>query len=108
LEGKPIEQDFVVTGWSLYHLGEVTKAKDHYERRIAEPFPSTITTHEWTLLYAQEGYPAELYHLPSDPKQEKSMIQEEPEVALDLLGKSVSRLEEAGTDPSLLNSRRRF
>jgi len=108
LEGKPTEQDFVVSSWPLYRLGEVTKAKDHYERRITEPFPSTITTHEWTLLYAQEGYPAELYHLPSDPKQEKNIIAEVPETARALLGKFVSRLEEAAIEPSLLNSRRRF
>jgi len=102
------EPDFVVTTHPLYNPGEITRMVDAFERVVGEHLPSTITTREWSLLYASEGQPAELYHLPSDPKQEKNLIQEEPEIAKDLLAKFVSRLEKAGTEARLLAPRRRF
>lgn len=108
LKGELTEREFVVTSSPLYNPGEITRLVDARERKVAEPLPSSITTSEWTLLYASEGQPAELYHLPSDPKQEKNVILDEPQVAHYLLNKFVSRLEKTGTEPRLLNPRRHF
>jgi arylsulfatase A-like enzyme len=44
---------------------------------------TTITTEEWSLLYSLKD-PSELYHLPSDPDQEKNIIKERPEIAKEL------------------------
>ncbi len=109
IEGKDEEGwDFVVTSFPLYIEGSVSRIVDGKEREVIVPLPSTITTKEWTLIYSCEGQLAELYHLPSDPKQEKNLIHEEPEVASELLKKFVFRLEEANTEPQKLKIRRRF
>jgi len=97
--------DFVVTSWPLYTPGEFTRAVDAFEKLVQEFLPSTITTKEWSLIYSSKGEPAELYHLTSDPKQEKNLIQEAPQVAEDLHEKFLSRLKEAGTKPTTINPR---
>jgi len=44
-------------------------------------------------LRSSKGQPAELYHLPSDPKQEKNVIEEEPQIARELPEEFLSQLE---------------
>ena len=46
--------------------------------RIVEP--ATVTDDEWTYICAPRGLPSELYHLPSDPGQERNVIDKHPEV----------------------------
>jgi arylsulfatase A-like enzyme len=106
---KQTGREFVVTSWPLYNAGEITKAVDGFERWVKEPLSSTISTRdEWTLIYSGEGQPVELYHLLSDPKQEKNLVSEKPEKAQELLNNFVSQLVEAKTEPRLLKPRRRF
>ena len=45
---------------------------------------TTITTNEWSLMYSPEPGESRLYHLPSDPKQEKNIINQHPEAAREL------------------------
>jgi len=101
--------NFVVTSHPIKRRGgEITRVVDDRERRLQATLPSTITSKEWALIYSIEGEPAELYHLSSDPRQEKNLIDEKTDVAQDLLDKFVSRLEKAGTNPELINLRRRL
>ncbi len=97
-----------VTSWPLYNPGETTRAVDAIDRGVQEPLTSTITTREWTLIYASHGYASELYNLSEDPKQEKNMIQDRPEIANELHSRFVSQLEETGTEEHLLDPRRRL
>jgi len=69
---------------------------------------STITDGEWTLIYATEGIPAELYHLPSDPRQENNIISENLEVAKNLHEKFYNCLKNIGTSEELLKLRRKL
>ncbi|RKX99724.1 hypothetical protein DRP77_12780 [Candidatus Poribacteria bacterium] len=101
-------RDFVVTSLPLYNPGDVTRAVDAFERNVVEFVPSTITTEEWSLLYSAEGQPVELYNLREDPKQERDVSSEHPDVVKELHGMFVSLLEEAGTDPRYLEPRRRI
>lgn len=100
--------NFSVTSPALNSPAETTREVDNIAKKIIEWPLTTITTQEWSLLYAVESQPAELYHLSSDPRQDKNLIKERPEVAQDLLNKFVKQMEEAGTEAHRINPRRRF
>jgi len=109
LEGKDSKgHDCVVSSWPLYNPGEVTYAVDTLERQVVEPLSSTVTSNGWTLIYGMENWPAELYNLVSDPKQEKNLITEKRDIAQNLLDKFILKLQELGTSPNLLLRRQRF
>ena len=100
--------DCVVTSSPLFNVGEHTKAVDAISRMVVEPSPSTITTKDWALLYASEGEPVELYHLTSDPGQEKNLFDERRDVAEGLLDKFTTLLKNVNTEPRLVHPRKRF
>ncbi len=102
-EGHP----FVVTSWPLYNLGEKTRAVDSFERTIREPLPSTITTREWQMLYAVEGVPIELYNLVDDPRQQKNVADEHPDIVKRLHGQFLELLARTGTEERLIRTRRK-
>jgi arylsulfatase A-like enzyme len=47
--------------------------------RIVEP--ATVTSDTWSLIYAPQGLPSELYNLQDDPNQEDNVIDDYPDVA---------------------------
>ena len=49
-----------------------------------------------------EVYPSELYHLPSDPQQQRNVIDQHPEVAVEMRQAFTGFLEGLGTDPSFI------
>lgn len=109
LEGEDnIGKEFAVTSHALYNPGEVTRAVDTLEKGVLEPLPATITTKSWSLIYSSQGQPSELYHLPSDPRQEKNVFQDNLEIAKEIHHKFVSFLEEKGTESHLIEPRRRL
>jgi arylsulfatase A-like enzyme len=55
---------------------------------------STITDGAWTLFFGGERTPGELYYLPDDPAQEKNLIDEARDVALEFHAWYVALLEE--------------
>jgi len=94
---------------------------------------STITTKEWALIYGGSyiepgeattravddfkrkehdyygpGAGPALYHLPSDPKQEKNVLEENIEVARSIHAQYVKFLEELGTPEEYLQNRRQL
>jgi len=100
--------DFVVTSWPLYNPGDISRAVDALEKSVKDWLPITVTTKEWTLLYSSEGQPVELYHLPTDPHQEKNVFEDKIDVARELHSKLISRLVEYNTPPCALEPRRRL
>jgi arylsulfatase A-like enzyme len=70
----------------------------------APGWDTTITTEEWSLLYSLKD-PCELYHLPSDPNQEKNVIKERPEVARELHSLFVKFMKETKMAEHLVNPR---
>lgn len=100
--------DLAITSWPLYNPGQTIRVVDDLERLVIEPLPSTITDGDWTLLYAVHGEPVELYHLPSDPKQERNVFEGNEAVARDLHARFVAFLEEVGTDERHVDPRRRL
>jgi arylsulfatase A-like enzyme len=98
-------RDFTVTTPQLQNPGEVTRAVDDTARKVELHLTATLTTDEWTMLYAWEGAKAELYNRESDPKQEKNVIEENPSVAQDLHRRYYELLKEIGTEERLLTPR---
>ena len=105
---RPQWRDFFVTSWAIIHepKGTVTRTVDGTERLVLSPRPSTIHTEEWTLIYSVADDEAELYHTASDPKQERNVIKQYPQVAQALHAKFLRFLEECGTREEFLKPRR--
>lgn len=109
LRGNPQEvRNAVVTSWPLYDRGDRIRVVDDYVRGVAEPLPSTITDGEWTLIYAREGEPVELYHTRSDPEQKRNVFADRHEIAQDLHREFVALLERIGVAERLLGPRRQL
>jgi arylsulfatase A-like enzyme len=100
--GRPI----TVTTMPLANPGEEVRVVDSVLRRVMEFQPATISTPEWSLLYAARGEPVELYHLPSDPHQAENVAAAHPGVVHDLHRAYVDLLEETQTAPGYLEPRR--
>jgi arylsulfatase A-like enzyme len=65
----------------------------------------TVTTDEWSLIYSVEPGVSELYHLASDPKQEKNVINERQEMAKELHQIFVKFMDERNVSPELRDPR---
>ena len=65
---------------------------------------TTLTTEEWSFIYSTLA-PPELYHLPSDPKQEKNIINERPEVAGELHQLLLKFMRDYNVPPELIETR---
>jgi arylsulfatase A-like enzyme len=103
-EAKAVH-DSVVTSMPLYNTGEHTRVVDQFDRRIAEVSPSTITSKNWTLLYALKGEPVELYDLASDPKQEENVFDAHKDVAKKLHAEFVDCLRKNKAEKRLIDAR---
>jgi len=67
---------------------------------------STITDGEWSLHYAGDKAPAELYHLPTDPGEQNDLAADHPDIAQRLHAAHVETLEGIGTPEDTLALRR--
>jgi arylsulfatase A-like enzyme len=100
--------DVVVTSWPLYNPGQRIRVVDDMERGVVEPLPSTIRDQEWTLIYATESQPAELYNTDSDPGQMHNILEGNEEIGRSLHAKFVELLVHLGVGEPLLASRRQL
>jgi arylsulfatase A-like enzyme len=105
---RDAHREFVISTMPLYNPGEATRVVDNFDRRVEEFLPATITTHKWSLLYAREGAPVELYDLEADPGQERNIAAGNMDVVEKLHERYVSLLEELGTEERLLAPRRKL
>lgn len=77
-------RDFVVSAHPFTNAGGMVRSVDGNNRRGDKASTATITTDEWSLLHVVEPGLSELFYLPSDPKQEKNLISENPDKAREL------------------------
>ena len=54
----------------------------------------TITVPDWSMLYSARDEPLELYHLPSDPRQQRNVAEENPGTVREMHGRYVELLKE--------------
>ena len=73
-------------------------ATDTDASRLVEAL--TVTTEDWALISGPRGHPSELYHLGSDPAQERNVLTEHPAVARELHAALLAFLESVGTAES--------
>ena len=78
------DREFVVTGHPFTNKYTAIRSVDGKERPVLVDTDTTVTTDEWSLLYSTQPGESWLYNLSSDPKQEKNIINEHPEVAKEL------------------------
>ena len=98
-------REYVVSGPPFINQGGSVAWVDDQVRLMEKDSSVTVTTHEWSLIYAIEPGLSELYHLSSDPKQEKNVITQHPEVAQELHQQLVKFLRETNVPTLLLKSR---
>lgn len=67
-------RDFTVSTQPFADVGQIVKSVDNVERPLAAFTPTTVTTEEWSLIYTPEPGMSELFHLPSDSRQENNRI----------------------------------
>ena len=98
-------REYVVSALPFTNQGSPVAWVDGQVRLMKVDSSVTVTTHEWSLLYAVEPGVSELFHLSSDPKQEKNVITQHPEVAQELHQQLVKFLRETNVPTSLLKPR---
>jgi len=74
-------REYVIGALPFVNAGETVRSVDDVERRSEWASGATITTDEWALIYDVEPGFSELYNIKTDPRQEKNMINERPEIA---------------------------
>jgi arylsulfatase A-like enzyme len=99
-------REFVVTSPPLANPGDPIRVVDDEMRYVGEYLPATVTTPDWTLIHADAATPVELYHLPSDPGQERDCSTEFPDVARELTETYLSLLTQVGTAEEYMVRRR--
>jgi arylsulfatase A-like enzyme len=98
-------REYVVTTHFLGNPGETVRMVDDNERKMTMANTPTITTSEWTLLCAVEAGLSELYHLTTDPNQEKNVINEYPDKAHELHQLFVQFMKETNVSSERLKPR---
>jgi arylsulfatase A-like enzyme len=76
-------RDLAVSSWSF--------------KRVNRFRPSTIRTEEWSLVFWRSGIEAELYHLATDPGEQRNLLSEHRDVARDLHRRYVALMQELET-----------
>jgi len=98
-------REYVVSGPPFVNVGDSVAWVDGWLRIMEKNSSATVTTQEWSLIYAVEPGVSELFHLSSDPKQEKNVIDEHTEVAQELHQQLVKFLRETNVPTLLLKPR---
>lgn len=104
--GEPAKgRDMVVSGVPLMNPGQDLAVVDSYYRIVREFQPVTVTVPDWSMLYSARGEPVELYHLASDPRQQKNVAGENAGIVREMHGRYVELLRELEVAPHLLEPR---
>ena len=77
-------RDFTVTTIPFANVSDPVSSVDDFRRWLMRAPATTITVRDWSLIYSPEEGLSELYHLPSDPSQERNVIATQPAVAADV------------------------
>jgi len=97
--------EYVVSGPPFRNKATSVVWADGRIRSLDNDASVTITTDEWSLVYAVEPGLSELYHLPSDPGQENNVIHDNPETAREVHRHLVHFMDEHDFSPELRDPR---
>ena len=99
-------RDFTLSTMELRNPGETSRIVDDAARLVTEFTPATLTTDQWSLLLVPASSAHELYHRASDPRQQRNVAADHPDVIRRLHADYVAFLEALGTEERLLCPRR--
>ena len=99
-------RDFTLSTMELRNPGETSRIVDDAARLVTEYTPATLTTDLRSLLLAPASNAHELYDRARDPRQQRNVAADHPEVIRRLHADYVAFLEALGTEERLLGPRR--
>ena len=99
-------REYVISAQPFSKPGQITRQVDGRERKMSVESSTTITTDEWALLYSTDPGESWLYHLPTDPHQERNVAQEHQDVAKQLHQHLVSFMQQFGVSAELQDARK--
>lgn len=97
---------FAVSTIPFANPDDEVNSVDNVSRKLQEPLVTTVTSAEWAFLYTPVPGRSELFHLPSDPRQEQDVIGKHPEVARDHHRVLLEFMRETRVPPRLVEPRR--
>ncbi|MBI3456608.1 MAG: sulfatase [Candidatus Rokubacteria bacterium] len=99
-------RELVVSTVPFANPDDEVSSVDNVSRKLRAPLVTTVTSAEWAFLYTPAPGRSELYHLPSDPRQEANVVRKHAEVARDHHRMLLAFMKEAGLPPRLAETRR--
>ena len=104
-DGSTKGRDFVVSTIPFANPGDRVRSVDNISRPLTSDLVTTITSGEWSFLYSVTPGVSELYHLPSDPRQENNLILQKPEVAKEIHQYLLKFMRDTNLEPGLIKPR---
>lgn len=98
-------REFTISTLPFRNPGDFMRSVDDQRRETRAGNITTVTTEEWSLLHSIEPGVSQLYHLPSDPGQEKNVINKYAEIARELHQLLVKFMHETKVAPHLIEPR---
>ncbi len=98
-------RDFVISTIPFANPGDRVRSVDNVSRPLTSGLVTTVTGGEWSLLFSVEPGQSELYHLPTDPRQQNNVIHQNREVARDLHRSLLGFMRENNVASSLIRPR---
>jgi arylsulfatase A-like enzyme len=98
-------REYIVSTSAWANAGDSVRIVDDMSRGMEKAAGSTVTTEQWSLLYAVEPGLSTLYNLMSDPRQEKNVIAERQDVAHELLQLMIKFMRETNVATRLVEPR---
>ena len=99
--GRP----FTVTTVPFADPGDPVRSVDNFRRKLASSLVTTISTEEWILLYTTEEGRSQLYHLPTDPGQERNVISDNIDLACGIHQRLVQFMRDTNLPERLMRPR---
>ena len=99
-------REYAISTVPFANPGEPVRSVDNMSRNLARALVTTVTVDQWTLLDSADEGLSELYHLPSDPSQQRNVISDNPKVARDVHEYLVRFMRETNLPEYLLKPRR--
>ena len=98
-------REFTISTIPFANPGDRVQSVDNVSRPLTAGLVTTVTAGEWSLLYSVEPGMSELYHLPSDPGQERNVIAQNVEAARAVHGFLVKFMRDTGVAEALAKPR---
>ncbi len=90
---------------AVHNTGDAVRSVDNVSRPLLAAPVTTVSAGDWTLLFSSDPGMSELFHLPTDPTQQKNVIGDNLETAWEMHGMLLSFMRETNVAEALIKSR---